>query len=124
VLRRSPDHVETRFNLAVLLAQQKHYREALAHFAAVAKQDPGRADVQVGQAEMLRNLGDLNASFPHWRRAVELDPANANAWLEGAKALVTLERYREARDWLEAARKQHPAHVELSVMSDKLSKVR
>ena len=67
--------------LAVLLAQQKRYREALTHFAAVAKQDAGRADVEVGQAEMLRNLGDINASIPHWRRATELDPANAVAWL-------------------------------------------
>jgi protein O-GlcNAc transferase len=123
VLQRSPDHTETRFNLAVLLAQQKRYREALAHFAAVAKQDPGRADVQVGQAEMFRNLGDLNASFPHWRRAVELDPANANAWVEGAKALITLERYREARDWLDAARKHHPDRAELSTLSDDLSAV-
>jgi tetratricopeptide (TPR) repeat protein len=105
----------------VLRAQQRRYRDALAHFAAVAKQDPGRADVQVGQAEMLRNLGDLNASISHWRRAVEIDSANANAWVGGAKALITLERYREARDWLEAARKHHPAQAELSALSDQLS---
>ena len=124
VLRRSPDHLETHFNLAVLLAQQKRYRDALAHFAAAAKLDPGRADVQVGQAEMLRNLGDLNASLPHWRRAVEIDPANASAWLGGAKTLIALERYREARDWVEAARKHHPADVDLSALSDQLSAVR
>ena len=123
VLRQSPDHMEARFNLAVLRAQQRHYRDALAHFAAVAMQDPGRADAQVGQAEMLRNLGDLNASLPHWRRAVEIDPANANAWAEGAKALITLKRYKEARDWLEAARKQHPAEVQLSALSDQLSTI-
>jgi tetratricopeptide (TPR) repeat protein len=123
VLQRSPDHVETRFNLAVLLAQQQHYREALTHFGAVARQEPGRADVQVGQAEMLRNLGDLNASVPHWRRAVELDPANAVAWAEGAKALISLERYKQARDWLDAARKLHPDRVELSALSDSLSAV-
>jgi protein O-GlcNAc transferase len=124
VLRRSPDHVETRFNLAVLLAQQKHYREALTHFAAVAKQDPGRADAQVGQAEMLRNLGDLNASIRHWRRAVEIDPANPVAWAEGGKALIALKRYREARDWLDAARQRHPDRVELSGLSDQLSTLR
>jgi tetratricopeptide (TPR) repeat protein len=124
VLRHSPDHIETRFNLAVLLAQQKHYREALTHFALIAKQEPGRADVQVGQAEMLRNLGDLNASVPHWRRAVELDPANAVPWAEGAKALISLKRYREARDWLEAARKHHPDRVELSALSADLESSR
>jgi tetratricopeptide (TPR) repeat protein len=121
VLRRSPDHVETRFNLAVLFAQQRRYRDALTHFKAAAKLDPGRADVEVGQAEMLRNLGDLAASLPHWRRAVELDAANANAWAGGAKTLLTLERYAEARDWLAAAREQHPAHAELSSLSEQLS---
>jgi tetratricopeptide (TPR) repeat protein len=121
VLRRSPDHVETHVSLGVLLAQQNRFRPALAHFAAAAKHDPGRADVHVGQAEMLRNLGDLAASLPHWRRAVEIDPANANSWLEGAKALIALDRNREARDWLTAARKAHPAHPELSAISDQLS---
>jgi tetratricopeptide (TPR) repeat protein len=120
VLRRSPDHLETHFNLAVLFAQQKRSRDALTHFEAAARLDPGRADVQVGQAEMLRNLGDLPASLPHWRRAVELDAANANAWVGGAKVLITLERYAEARDWLAAARKQHPAHAELSALSEEL----
>ena len=123
VLRRSPDHLETHFNFAVLLARQNRFRDALAHFAAAAKLDPGRADVQVGQAEMLRNLGDLNASVLHWRRAVELDPANAVAWAEGAKALIALKRYREARDWLDTARKHHPDRVELSALSADLSAV-
>jgi tetratricopeptide (TPR) repeat protein len=123
VLQRSPDHLETHFNFAVLLAQQKRYRDALAHFAAAAKLDPGRADIQLGQAEMLRNLGDLNASFPHWRRAVEIDPANAVAWAEGARALIALKRYKEARDWLDAARKLHPDRVELSGLSSDLAAV-
>jgi tetratricopeptide (TPR) repeat protein len=120
VLRRSPDHLETRFNFAVLLAQQHRYRDALTHFVAAAKLDPGRADIEVGQAEMLRNLGDVAASLPHWRRAVELDATNPNAWVGGAKALITLERYAEARDWLAAARKQHPAQAELSALSEQV----
>jgi tetratricopeptide (TPR) repeat protein len=108
---------------AVLLARQNRFRDALTHFAAAAKLDPGRADVQVGQAEMLRNLGDLNASVLHWRRAVEIDPANAVAWAEGAKALIALKRYREARAWLDTARKQHPDRVELSALSADLAVV-
>lgn len=121
VLRRSPDHVETHFNLGVLFAQRRQFRDALAHFAATSKQDPDRADAHVGQAEMLRNLGELAASVPHWRRAVELDAANAKSWIEGANALIALERYDEAREWLAAARKVHPAQAELSALSDQLS---
>ena len=121
VLRHSPDHAETHFNLGVLFAERRRFRDALAHFAATAKQNPDRADAQVGQAEMLRNLGELAASLPHWRRAVELDSANAKSWIGGANVLVRLERYGEARDWVEAARKIHPAQPELLELSALLS---
>ena len=116
VLRRAPDHVETHVNLGVLLAQRREFRDALAHFSAAAKHEPDRVDVHVGQAEMRRNLGDLAASLPHWRRVRELDPTDERAWTEGAKALVGLERYEEAGDWLAAARKIHPAHPELEMI--------
>jgi tetratricopeptide (TPR) repeat protein len=118
VLRRWPDHAETHVNLGVLMAQRRLFRDALPHFAAAAKSDPGRLDAQIGQAETLRNLGKLDASLPYWRRAREIDPADERAWIEGAKALVNLERYREARDWLADARRIHPTHPELETLSE------
>jgi tetratricopeptide (TPR) repeat protein len=112
-------------SLGILFAQRRRFRDALTHFAAAARSDPGRLDVHVGQAEMLRNLGELAASLPHWRRARELDPADARAWIEGAKALVALERYEEARDWLAAARKVLPdgsaISGQLSAISEQLA---
>ena len=105
VLRRSPDHVDTHVSLGILFAQRRRYRDALVHFAAASKYDAGRVDAQVGQAEILRNLGELAASVPHWRRARELDATDARAWIEGAKAL--------ARVWLADARKVLPARPEL-----------
>lgn len=118
VLRRSPDNVDTHVSLGVLFAERRRYRDALAHFAAAAKHDPGRVDVHVGQAEMLRNTGQLAASLAHWRRVLELDQTDARAWIEGAKALVALERYEEAREWLAAARKVHPAQPELGSIGE------
>lgn len=122
VLRQSPDHAETHVSLGVLLAERRRFRDALAHFAAASKSDPGRVDAHVGQAEMLRNIGELAASVPHWRRVVELDPADTRAWIGGANALVGLERYKEARAWLAAARKIHPTQPELSAISAQLSR--
>jgi tetratricopeptide (TPR) repeat protein len=118
VLRRAPDHVETLVNLGVLLAQRRQFRDALTHFSAAAKLDPDRVDVHVGQAEMRRNLGELAASLPHWRRVRELDPKDQRAWIEGAKALVALKRYEEARDWIAAARQIAPTSSELQSLSD------
>ena len=66
---------------------------------------------------MLRNLGDLAASVVHWRQVVTLDPTDAASWLEGAMALVRLERYDDARAWLAEARERHPEHPRLSELA-------
>ena len=120
-LRRTPRHALTHLSLGVLRAQRRRYRDALTHFAAAAVVDPGRVEAHVGQAEMLRNLGDLEASVPHWRRAVSLDPSDAASWFEGAAALVRLERHDEAHAWLAGALERHPEHVQLSELADALN---
>ena len=112
-LRRTPDHAPTHLSLAIFLAQQRRFRDALTHFAAAAEHDPARVDAHVGQAEMLRNLGDLAASVTHWRQVVTLDPTDAASWIEGATALVRLERYDDARAWIAEARQRHPERPEL-----------
>ena len=112
-LRRTPGHAPTHLSLGIFLAQQRRFRDALTHFAAAAEQDPTRVEAHVGQAEMLRNLGDLAASVTHWRQVVTLDPADAASWIEGATALVRLERYDDARRWLADARERHPDRPEL-----------
>lgn len=109
-LRRTPEHAPTHLSLAIFLAQQRRFRDALTHFAAAAEHDPAQVDAHVGQAEMLRNLGDLAASVVHWRQVVTLDPTDAVSWIEGATALVRLERYDDARAWLAEARERHPDH--------------
>ena len=109
-LRRTPDHAPTHQSLGIFLAQQRRFRDALTHFAAAAEHDPAQIDAHVGQAEMLRNLGDLAASVAHWRQVVTLDPTDAASWIEGATALIRLERYDEARAWLAEARERHSEH--------------
>ena len=112
-LRRTPDHAQTHLSLAIFLAQQRRFRDALTYFAAAAEHDPARVEAHVGRAEMLRNLGDLAASVTHWRQVVTLDPADAASWIEGATALIRLERLDEARVWLADARERHPDHPSL-----------
>ncbi len=123
VLRRSPDHAETHLSLGVLFAEQGRFGKALARFAAAAEHDLGRVDAHVGQAEMLRNMGQLAASVPQWRRVVALEPADARSWIEGATALVRLERYEEAQEWLVAAREVHPERPELRTIEETVEAV-
>ena len=75
------------------------------------------------KAEMRRNMGQLAASVPHWQRVVELAPADADAWIEGATALTRLERYKDARDWLAAAREIHPTRPELRTIDETVEAV-
>ena len=116
LLQQEPGHVETHVSLGVLFAERELFSEALARFATAAKHDTSRVDAHLGQAEMLRNLGRLPESIQHWRRVVELDPTDLESWLQGANALLQIERYSEARDWLIEAREIHSEHQGLREM--------
>ena len=116
LLQQEPGHVETHVSLGVLFAERELFSEALARFSTAAKHDTSRIDAHLGQAEMLRNLGRLEESIQHWRRVVELDPTDLESWLQGANALLQIERYSEARDWLTEAREIHYEHQGLREM--------
>jgi tetratricopeptide (TPR) repeat protein len=113
VLRQSPDRAETHFSLGVILAEQKRYAEALARFTAAVTYRPDFMDAHLGLAEVLQSTGRLAESAAHWARVVDLRPGFAEAWIAGAQVLIQLERYRQARDWLIAARSAHPNRAEI-----------
>lgn len=58
------------------LARSGQYREALAYLTIADKSDP-RVETYIGFA--IRKLGDVEAAFAHYNRALELDPNYAVA---------------------------------------------
>lgn len=72
----------------------------------------------MGLAEALRADGRLEDSLPYYEQVVTQDPTFADAWAGRADALVRLERYQDAHDWLTEARRVHPDRPDLARLDD------
>ncbi|MFN8012607.1 MAG: amidohydrolase family protein [Holophagaceae bacterium] len=70
-------------DLGYALLGRKAFPEALAVFRRVCQDFPRSANAEDSLAEALAASGDLSGGRAHYRRALELDPAYANA--EGAR---------------------------------------
>lgn len=108
VARRSPDFARAHFSLGVLFRSAGRFGAAVTRFEAAVNHEPDYVEARLGLAATLQVMGRVDASLPHYAHVVEIDPRQAAAWIGGAIALVRLERYEEARDWLDAAVKVHP----------------
>jgi tetratricopeptide (TPR) repeat protein len=74
-------------------------------------------DARLSLAEALRLSGKFAASLVEYRRAIQLDPAIAEAWDGGAMALIALRRHQDAREWIAEARRVHPNHAKLAELA-------
>jgi tetratricopeptide (TPR) repeat protein len=108
VLRWSPTHARAHFSLGVIYESQGRDREAVARFASAVKAEPDFLEARLGLAHSLQLMGRAEESLPHYRHVVKVDPRRVDAWIEGANVLIGLRRYKEAHDWLAAARNVHP----------------
>jgi len=55
---------------------RKDWAEATRRFKQAALRDPDNADLQNYLGYSYRNLGQLDAAFEHYRRALELNPGH------------------------------------------------
>ena len=109
----STTNARAHFSLGVILESQGRDREAASHFGAAVKYEPDYIEARMGLGHCLQLLGRLDESLPHYRHVVKVSPRSADAWIEGANALIGLERYQEAHDWLVEARKIHGDQPEI-----------
>jgi tetratricopeptide (TPR) repeat protein len=117
-LRVSPAFAKAHYSLGVLIGSSGRPDEAIEHLTAAVKQDPSYVDARVRLADVLRAVGRPADAIAHYEQAAKLDARIADAPLGTAMALVSLKRYREARDRLRAGMKQyagHPAFAHLLV---------
>jgi tetratricopeptide (TPR) repeat protein len=115
-LRRAPEFPRAHFGLGMVLNLSGRHAEAIEHFAAAVKYQPDYLEARLGLAEALRVTGRLQESLPHFKRILELDPGLAETWVMYAMTLVRLQRYQEARDRLNEARRVHPDEPELTAL--------
>jgi tetratricopeptide (TPR) repeat protein len=113
-LRRAPEFPRAHFGLGMVLTLSGRHSEAIEHFAAAVRYQPDYLEARLGLVEALRVTGHLRESLPQFERIVELDPSLADAWVMYAMTLVRLQRYQEARDRLNEAKRVHPGQPELT----------
>jgi Flp pilus assembly protein TadD len=86
---------ELHHNVALLLAGQGRFQEAVRHFSEVLRLQPKSADARrtLSTAEnnwgaALFNQGELGAAIERFMQALQVDPANESARSNLSKALA------------------------------------
>src|SRR2546423_5568506 len=117
VVRRTPDNAKAHFSLGAIDAAKGRGREAIEEYSAAVQADPTMPEARLRLGDALRTSGQLQSSLAQYERAVDLDPRVVEAWIGGARALIDLARYEQARDWLLRARRVHPRPKELAELT-------
>jgi tetratricopeptide (TPR) repeat protein len=97
---RNPDYAAGRQALA-----RKDWREAVQRFSQAALHDPDNADLHNYLGFSYRNLGELDAAFKHYRRALELNPRHRGAHEYAGEAYLMLGDLARAEEHLAALRR-------------------
>jgi tetratricopeptide (TPR) repeat protein len=98
----NPKDADTRNDLGVIKAMEKHWRESLADFTLALQTDSGEACAAANIGLVLHNQGKVDEATQRFATAVKVDPHNARLHsLLGAamcKMKLTNEGIREFRD--------------------------
>jgi Flp pilus assembly protein TadD len=85
--------------------ERKDWREAARRFGQAALRDPDNADLQNYLGYSYRNLGQLDAAFQHYRRALALNPRHRGAHEYAGEAYLMVGDLARAEEHLAALRK-------------------
>lgn len=99
-VRLDPDEIRYRELLAQVLSSEGAHRDAAAEFGRLARNDPRQTTWTVAEARERLGAAQPGMSVEAARRAVKLEPANGQAQLALAEALV---RTGDARGAFQAA---------------------
>jgi tetratricopeptide (TPR) repeat protein len=107
-LRLSPNFSAAHYALGVLHDEAGAYQQAIDSFSAALASEPGNLDARLGLANALRHSGQLGRSLSEYERIVTVDSGAVAARFGYAAALVRLNRYRDAAQWLAEAMTAYP----------------
>jgi tetratricopeptide (TPR) repeat protein len=88
------------YSLGIVEASQGRNRKAIDYFNGAVRYQPNYLEAHLALADALRRDGRLADSLLHYERVSTIEPRSGAARFGYAMALVKLERYVEARDWL------------------------
>jgi Flp pilus assembly protein TadD len=84
---------------------RKNWGEAVGRFGQAALRDPDNADLQNYLGYSYRKLGQLDAAFKHYRRALELNPRHRGAHEYVGEAYLMVGDLTRAEEHLAALRR-------------------
>lgn len=108
-LRLHP-RADTHFHLATGHAQIGRVDEALAHYDAAVRLEPGYVDALNNRANIRLQKGQAAAALADYETALRFAPAHVDARLNAAVALLTLHRPAEAIAHCETAVRLRPGY--------------
>ena len=117
-LRHAPDFAEAHVGLAALLELDGQLPEAIDRYALAVKYEPRYVEARLGLALALHASRQLEEALPHYLQVAETEPSVVEAWIGRAEVLILLERYAEAREWMNAARRVHPDQPDLRQLDE------
>ena len=107
-IRASPEFARAYYSLGVLAAGQGQHSEAIRYFSTALRHEADYAEAHLRLAASLRAVQRPGESLAHYERVLTANPANVDARMGQALALVQLRRYRDARDRLADALRAYP----------------
>ena len=107
-LRLSPGFAAAHYGLGVLHEEDGAHQQAIGDFSAALASEPVNVDARLGLANSLRRSGQLERSLAEYKRILTLDSSVVGARFGYAAALVRLNRYRDAGNWLTEAMALYP----------------
>ncbi|MGA8300226.1 MAG: tetratricopeptide repeat protein, partial [Terriglobales bacterium] len=75
----TPNHADSHYNLARLLAAKRNYDEAIRQYREAIRINPNDPDVHSNLGLALKNKGDLDSAEGEYRAALRLDSKHADA---------------------------------------------
>jgi tetratricopeptide (TPR) repeat protein len=119
-LQLDAKHLPAAFRSAVLLQQSGKVEEALLHFDLCERLRPNHARTIASRAVVLRDLGRHEDYLAEGRRAHALDPDDPAICNNVADALIQLDRFEEALEWLDRTIKlQLSLEMSITVLDNK-----
>jgi tetratricopeptide (TPR) repeat protein len=95
-------------------------READRFYTAVLQVQPDHPDANHNMGVLAVGIGKIEDALPFFRAAINSNPSIAQFWLSHIDALMKLNRFREAKAFLEKAKTVEVAHDDFDLLEQKL----
>ncbi|MBI3830810.1 MAG: tetratricopeptide repeat protein [Planctomycetes bacterium] len=97
-IKIDPNLDTAHYNLGVLAIHEENWKDALQHLSNAQKLSPMDAKIMHRMGQAQDGLGNSGEAVKAYDQALKLDPEYTPAYLDKAKCLYRVKRYKEAED--------------------------